>query len=344
MDETLKRCTSCGEWKPATTEYFYEKRDRLEMRCKACRLAAMATLRGVRDANGPNAFDPDITKRCTKCGRELPATPEFYHRHRASEGGLNTRCIACRKADNEADRRARGIPPRIYADPNITAKRCPKCGCTYPREMFRVNTARGNGLAVWCKHCEKNYRARNAVRLREYSRAYYAANREALLQYKKEYYTENTESISHRGREYRRRNADRIASRRHAYYRVNQEQFLVYVLRRRARKRSLPDTFTADDWQAALDHFGGCCAACGRPPGLWHTIAADHWIPLSSPDCPGTVPWNMVPLCHSQKDGEAGCNQSKLDRDPAAWLRARFGPRRGAAIQRRIEDWLNSRR
>src|SRR5581483_2176482 len=56
-----------------------------------------------------------------------------------------------------------------------------------------------------------------------------------------------------------------------------------------ARKRSLPDTFTERDWQRALEYWDYKCAVCGRPRGLWHTLAADHWIPLTAPDCPGTV-------------------------------------------------------
>src|SRR5512141_2961524 len=90
-----------------------------------------------------------------------------------------------------------------------------------------------------------------------------------------------------------------------------------YVL----RKRKLPDTFTDQDWQRALEYWDYKCAVCGRPRGLWHTLAADHWIPLSDPECPGTIPTYIVPLCH----GEGGCNNSKRSRSPQAWLEAKLG-------------------
>jgi len=109
---------------------------------------------------------------------------------------------------------------------------------------------------------------------------------------------------------------------------------------REARKRGLADVFTAVDFQNAIRAFDGCCAACGRQPGLWHTIALDHWIPLSSSDCPGTVPWNIVPLCH----GVDGCNNQKSNRDAGEWLIAKFGKRKGRAIQHHIEAFLNGRK
>src|SRR5260221_119478 len=70
------------------------------------------------------------------------------------------------------------------------------------------------------------------------------------------------------------------------------------------RKRELPNVFTSQDWRNALEYWGHRCAVCERPRGLWHTLSQDHWIPLSSPDCPGTDPTNILPLCC----GTDGCN------------------------------------
>ncbi len=99
----------------------------------------------------------------------------------------------------------------------------------------------------------------------------------------------------------------------------------------RARKRSLPNNFSAQDRRRALEYWNGRCAVCGRPPGLWHTIATDHWIPLSSPDCPGTIKTNMVPLCH----GTDGCNNQKYAKMPEVWLREKMGKRRA---KRKLEE------
>lgn len=90
------------------------------------------------------------------------------------------------------------------------------------------------------------------------------------------------------------------------------------------RKQKLPKAFSARDWDSALQYWGYACAICERPRGLWHTLAQDHWIPLTDPHCPGTVSVNILPLCH----GEDGCNNSKGKKQPEIWLEAKLGKRR----------------
>ncbi|MCC7449817.1 MAG: hypothetical protein IT324_20525 [Anaerolineae bacterium] len=102
------------------------------------------------------------------------------------------------------------------------------------------------------------------------------------------------------------------------------------------RKRSLPDTFTKADWQRALEYWDYRCAVCNRPRGLWHTLTADHWIPLNSPDCPGTVSTNLIPLCH----GQDGCNNSKSGTNPDVWLDKKFGKRKAAEKRAEIEAYF----
>lgn len=112
---------------------------------------------------------------------------------------------------------------------------------------------------------------------------------------------------------------------RRAYARVwrqyNRAKHGASAVRYKVRRNSLPNTLTDQEWQTALDYFGGCCAICGRPAGLWHKIVKGHWIPLSSSDCPGTVASNIIPIC----DGQDGCNQSQKGRLPTEWIRQRFG-------------------
>jgi hypothetical protein len=170
-------------------------------------------------------------------------------------------------------------------------------------------------------------------------RKYRSSNSETIRARRRENYVANREKEHERDRRYRAANAQKIRDYQRQFYASNRDKRRVISHRRLACKRGLPDAFTAADWQAALDHFGGCCAACGRPPGLWHTIAADHWIPLSSPNCPGTVPENIVPLCH----GVDGCNNSKSNRPAGEWLAQKYGPRKARAIQKRIERWLKTR-
>lgn len=279
-------------------------------------------------------FDSNNLKQCKKCGERKPRTE--FSRCSAKKDGLHPICKLC----DSARRRAQ------YAE-NADRERKNKA------EYYVSNreALRERGRA---------YRAANLEKVRRRERAYVAANRDKRNERKRAAYAANPEKHREQARISQAKYPDRRRAYQREYQRANKETLQDYMrtyrveyarsergansrrttkLRYRARKRSLPDTFTAADWQAALDHFGGCCAVCGRPPGLWHTIAADHWIPLTAPDCPGSVPWNIVPLCH----GDGGCNNSKCDRNPNEWLVERFGERRGAAIQQRIEVWLHSR-
>lgn len=223
-------------------------------------------------------------------------------------------------------------------------KRCAKCSEYKTRDQFHKSRNRKDGLYNYCKSCAcgdaHQYRKNNPEKKRGADRAYREANRDSIREYQTQYRNNNRESL----RKWQRQNyADNreILQRRHKGYIANHPEVRrANWHKRRARKLSLPDTLSTADWRYALDYFGGCCAACGRQPGLWHTLAADHWIPLTSPDCPGTVAWNIVPLCH----GNDGCNNQKFNNAAADWLIEKFGPRKGRAILRKIEAFLESRK
>jgi hypothetical protein len=88
----------------------------------------------------------------------------------------------------------------------------------------------------------------------------------------------------------------------------------ISTMRHRSRMRQLPTTFTQEDANFALQYWSDGCAVCGAKKGFWIGLAFDHWIPVSSPNCPGTVAENMLVLCQAIKGAPFGtpcCNQSK---------------------------------
>lgn len=128
---------------------------------------------------------------------------------------------------------------------------------------------------------------------------------------------------------------------RREYYRRTEvrARMYTYEANKRARKKSLPHSFTIEQRAFAIEYFHNSCAVCGRQLfDLFgeHKLAFDHWIPLSSPECPGSTVTNLIPLCH----GVNGCNNSKHARDPHEWLTARYGKRRAQAIIDRIEAYF----
>lgn len=218
--------------------------------------------------------------------------------------------------------------------PNDTTptKICYKCGQEYPAttEFFHANKTKTDGLTGRCKPCARAYQHEhyqaNREKRQEQIRAYTQANQEKTREYRQQYYQVNREKVNEKHR---------------AYYQVNREASRVRLVRRRARKRSLLDTFTLEQWRTCLEYFHHTCAVCGSQlRDLFGNIEphADHWIPLSSDECPGTVADNMVCLCSE-------CNRSKFAKPPEQWLIEKFGKRKALQILERVNayfEWVRT--
>lgn len=229
----------------------------------------------------------EVTKRCTgPCGRELPATTEFFNRHKKGKYGLRAICKMCSRAKHALYRYEHREQRRAYVE----------------------------------AHREE---------IREYRRTYYAEHREKAKSYNAAYHSAHRKEMLAYAVRRRERNPGRITPERRASFRAGWH-------RRRARKLALPNMFTASDLQRAHEYWGGLCPCCGKQVyDLFGEIKphADHWIPLTSPDCPGTVPWNMLILC-------SRCNLSKNNKEPRTWVIEKFGKRQGAAILKRIDEYF----
>lgn len=193
-------------------------------------------------------------------------------------------------------------------------KQCRECLEWKPIETsFYRDSASSDGYRYNCKNCLRIYRARHRER--------------------------DTAAAKRR----RWKNIEREREKSKRWRKKNRKLVMVNEQRRVARKKGLPSNFTKDDWQYALDYFNGCCAACGRQMNDMFgefKPASDHWIPLSyeGSDNLGTVPNNMVPLCH----GKGGCNNRKHGKLPVVWLEEQFGKRKAAEILRRIETFFTT--
>lgn len=231
-------------------------------------------------------------------------------------------------------------------------KRCKTCQRELPISEFNQKQAN-------CKSCHhaylKQWRSDHPEYAREYMKTYYAQNADHMRERRREWYRNNRERSLATAKEWNKRNPDRLKAiakyhnrKRRTYHleftrswrKQHPEGQRIAGHRRRARKRNLPDTFTKQDWHRALDYFDHRCAVCGKPADFWRVISPDHWIPLANPNCPGTVPENIIPLCNSTKDGEGGCNNSKQAREPIEWLIDKFGQRKAKRILARIEAYF----
>lgn len=223
-------------------------------------------------------------------------------------------------------------------------KRCPKCGKWKLATLvyFRKQKAHTDGLRSECKACG-----------RAAGRSYYQENRLVLAERHRARYltlrSDNPEILRARsrssGRAYRQAHPDKVREENRRYERLNRDKRREYQRRwrttnperaneknhrYRARKRTLPSTMTKADWQRCVDYFGGRCAYCGASG----KITRDHVIPITSPDCPGDVPANVVPTC-------ASCNKGKCDSDLTAWLTRKFGEQHAVTVQAALAQYVS---
>lgn len=216
-------------------------------------------------------------------------------------------------------------------------KRCSRGEqCSHPNgpilpetnEFFTSRKNRKNPFHSWCKVCVA---ADQHARRNEDPEAFNAQRRD--------YYKTHKEVVNASNARYRHKDMGKHRLRSKDWRKANPEKSLrggmlwqtkypekkrelnrVIISKRRARKIALPDGFTLRDWHRCLEYFRNCCAVCGKPFEDNKTTHADHWIPLASPNCPGTIPTNIVPLC----GGKGGCNNSKHKKQPLDWLIDKF--------------------
>lgn len=240
-------------------------------------------------------------------------------------------------------------------------KICSLCGNKYPAnpQFFTKDKRNASGLGANCRDCQHKY-----------TRRHYQNNREEILERTKAWHKANPEKVKESARKYRRNHPDRVkacdkkckqirmqrpeerekAKQNTRLWRIKNPQRRKESMQRwvknnpakvragqhkyRARKRELPATFTAQDWQYALEYFHGCCAYCGNPPSLFDrftVLQQEHFISVDNGG--GYIPPNIIPGCQS-------CNLSKRHTPALDWLISKFGKRKANQIYKRIQDYF----
>jgi len=288
-------------------------------------------------------------KRCNQCNTLKPLT-EFHRAIHRGKPAYRGTCKECRKSE-----------PKFY-EYALTPERLRMC-CACKRELpctdefFYQDKRHPDGLNAACKICRDARRGRTEKR-KSPTRGLSLGQRRctkcsAVFPSTVEYFDRDNhrpdgllpickKCNANKSAQWAKANPDRVRLRARKSAKKYAVQRRVSWHRYRTRKLALPCDFTNTDWQRALDYFSHSCAACGKPRGLWHTLAQDHWIPLSNPNCPGTVPANIVPLCHTKKDGTDGCNNTKGGQSPEIWLEKKFGKAKATSIMKRIKAYFST--
>jgi len=303
----MKRCSKCKEDKPYSEfNKANSSSDGYRTQCKTC--SSISSGFTPRPKPEPVA---EGYMRCSKCNGVLPATVEFFKKSKKANIGISRICKRC-----ATDYTKQWFNQRMLLDPEYTAKRYAN-----NRDKERARS--------------HDWYVKNKDRQLAYSKAWREANKEWVKEFEKRQYETNRHQIIERSRQWRKDNEERYREYNQRWIDEHPEKAAAtrkgVDVRRRARKRGLPNTFTPADWLSSLDYWDHKCAVCRRSPDGVLSLAADHWIPLSRPESPGTVPTNIVVLC----DGKTGCNTTKHARDPVKWLTEKLGEE---AAQKKIAE------
>lgn len=231
------------------------------------------------------------TKRCGKCGNDLPI--DAFPADKRTPTGLAWACRVCvRILGRERQRRYR----RRHRDKILIRQRADYQAHKEERRAYQRNRYAQYREAELVRG--KQYRQEHKVEIKARRKHYYAVNKERLCEKAARWREENRDKLLARRREMAK------TAKGRAQRKVRQQ-------RRNARKAGLDCRYTLEQWLASLAWFGNQCAYCGASDG---SLQQDHVIPIAGGGA--YVIENIVPAC-------ARCNGSKHDFALETWVAGR---------------------
>lgn len=204
-------------------------------------------------------------RKCSKCGKEKPATLKYFHRAKFGKYGISS---VCKKCSRKYYLTHVGLNKnRRYKD----KKKCTRCDKIKPRKEFHWSNKKANIRKAKCKQCrsELNYNP--------------LSNRNVPLEIRK---------------------LRRLKKKREWYkeaFLKNPYKFRKYTIQRRVRIKKANGFYTNDDWQEKIKYYGSRCVYCGIALSL-KEITTDHKIPLSKGGSNWLS--NLAPACHQCNSGK----------------------------------------
>lgn len=195
-------------------------------------------------------------KKCNKCGKELPATNEYFYYRNKNKGIFHNSCKECEgfsftvnppNGFKKCNKCEKLLPKTIEYFGKDKSKRdglngtCRKClGSQYinqsiiePNEGFKIcnqcireldfsnfhkDSSKKDGLRTICKECTAKTQ-----------KQYYESNGDRIKEYSQDYYVRNREEILERTREYAELNPEKIRKSKKEYYEKNKEERILYI-------------------------------------------------------------------------------------------------------------------
>ena len=225
---------------------------------------------------------------------------------------------------------------------SVPQKRCHVCGEYFSptKEYFTANKTKKDGIDSCCHACNRErvrlYKVNHPDKVAEGKRRDRIEHKDRIQKQQQAWVEKNPSKNRATKKRYVDRHPDKVKQN-------NKDN----KFKRRATLRKLPFDFNALDWQHCLEYWDYRCCICGRKADFWHMLAREHWIAIEDhrENNPGTVPSNMLPMCHSIKGAspdDVGCNNAKRDKDPIEWLNKRLGKRKAKVVLKRIDDYFKT--
>jgi hypothetical protein len=166
-----------------------------------------------------------ITKICTKCGDELPATTDYFHKSKLGKHGVKSYCKKCSNKD---------LKHGHYDERGL--RRCSKCGGTFSPSLDYFNKDKNfdDGMEGVCREC-CGYKFR--VRIDPKDGYKFCTKCGAELPKTKDYFHYGKqagwsggckECNNKQNREYHHANSDTVKAKAKKYYQEHKEEKLKY--------------------------------------------------------------------------------------------------------------------
>jgi hypothetical protein len=164
-------------------------------------------------------------KVCSKCGKEWPATLEYFQACNKVKSGLRSECKECTKKYYKENKN------RILENSKKRYRENPQAKHEYDA-IYRFNN-----LEV--KHAkDREYYKKNSDNIKSHVAKWYKNNKQHVLKYQKQHQENNKD-----------------------YYRDIKN---ICNHKRRAYKKQLPNSFNKNDWTTCKESFNHQCAYCGK--------------------------------------------------------------------------------
>lgn len=170
-------------------------------------------------------------KTCTKCGEELEATTEFFHKQKLGKDGLKSQCKTCRSKNARELRR----------NPEFCEKANQRS-----REWRKNNPEK-------VRQYDREYRKNNPEKIKQRHRDYYENNSEEVLQTQLKHYHEQMKDPEFRkkrrlrGYVWYKNNLELCRQREREYCKNNPDKMAAKNVKRRALQLNQTPEFTESE-------------------------------------------------------------------------------------------------